>query len=377
MERKKILITIDWFLPGTKSGGPVRSYANMIAHLGSHFDFYIITRDTDYCSNEVYETIVSNQWNAFNDHTWIYYISESQLNKHTLKQLFKETAFDHVMVNGVYSWYFSILPVYYLKKRHKILVSARGMLNPQAFSVKPFKKKVFLSIAKLFGLYNNVTFHATNSDEANCIKSVIGNSTKVRVASNLPRPIDQVLPIQKTLSNPVSYVNISRVSIEKGTLKMITALQRVKHPMVLDIYGPIYDESYWEKCQEAMKALPSHVTLNYKGSLDSEDVMHTLASYNFFVLLSEGENFGHAILEALSMGCPVIISDKTPWKNLQQKGIGWDINNNDINALDNVFEVSSTMDSEKYGMISKNAHTFAKAFSQNEDLITQNKNLFK
>ena len=49
MTRKKVLITIDWFLPGTKSGGPVRSYANMIAYFKNEFDFYIITRDTDYC----------------------------------------------------------------------------------------------------------------------------------------------------------------------------------------------------------------------------------------------------------------------------------------------------------------------------------------
>ena len=57
MKRKKILITIDWFLPGTKSGGPVRSYANMMEHLSSYHDFYIITRDTDYCSDEVYKDV--------------------------------------------------------------------------------------------------------------------------------------------------------------------------------------------------------------------------------------------------------------------------------------------------------------------------------
>ena len=63
MQRKKILITIDWFLPGTKSGGPVRSYANMLDHLGAYYDFYIVTRDTDFLSDEVYSNIESNAWN--------------------------------------------------------------------------------------------------------------------------------------------------------------------------------------------------------------------------------------------------------------------------------------------------------------------------
>ena len=38
--KKKILIFIDWFLPGINSGGPVRSYFNMISHLEEEFDFY-------------------------------------------------------------------------------------------------------------------------------------------------------------------------------------------------------------------------------------------------------------------------------------------------------------------------------------------------
>ena len=60
MTRKKILISIDWFLPGTKSGGPVRSYANLIDHFKGDFEFYIVTRDTDYCETVPYRQIKQN-----------------------------------------------------------------------------------------------------------------------------------------------------------------------------------------------------------------------------------------------------------------------------------------------------------------------------
>ena len=90
MKRKKILIIIDWFLPGTKSGGPVRSYANMIAHLGDYHDFYIVTRDTDYCSDEVYPDIQSNTWNKLNEHTSVYYFSNDRLNKVNFQKLLEE-----------------------------------------------------------------------------------------------------------------------------------------------------------------------------------------------------------------------------------------------------------------------------------------------
>ena len=44
---------------------------------------------------------------------------------------------DSILINGVYSWYFSILPLLILKKKGiKKIISTRGMLNPQAFSSK-------------------------------------------------------------------------------------------------------------------------------------------------------------------------------------------------------------------------------------------------
>lgn len=40
---------------------------------------------------------------------------------------------------------------------------------------------------------------------------------------------------------------------------------------------------------------------------------------------TQGENYGHVFIEALSSGTPILLSDQTPWRNLKDKGIGWDI----------------------------------------------------
>lgn len=377
MERKKILITIDWFLPGTKSGGPVRSYANMIAHLSRYFDFYIITRDTDYCSEEVYSTIQSNAWNRWNEHTQIYYFSKDQLTKENLKTLLSETSFDRAYINGIYSWYFSILPLWLLKDRSRVIVAARGMLNPQAFSVKGPKKKIFLAIASLFKLYKGVVFHATNSDEAEHIKESLGNTITIKIAPNLPRLRNDNVIIEKQKHHPARFVNIARISIEKGTLKTIEALHHVKHEMILDLYGPIYDKAYWEKCQNSIKSLPQNVTVSYKGVLPSEEVPQTFDNYDFFVLLSEGENFGHAILEALTAGCPVIISDKTPWKELSSKSLGWDVSLDSPPDIVFSFEHAIQMSATEYSLYSSNAQKFSRTFIENPELLMLNLELFK
>jgi len=376
MQRKKILIIIDWFLPGTKSGGPVRSYANMIAHLGAYHDFYIITRDTDYCSEDVYADINSNTWNQLDAHTSVYYFSKQKLNRANFTKLLNETPFDIAYINGIYSWNFSILPLWLLRKHKNVIVAARGMLNPQAFSVKKTKKKVFLAIAKLLKLYKNVKFHATNADEANHIKAILGKQSKVHVAPNLPRISKENSTSKKVKSSPTTFVNIARISIEKGTLTMIDALHKVKKALVLDIFGPIYDEAYWELCQKSIGTLPNHIKVSYKGILRSEDVPIILKNYDFFVLLSEGENFGHAILEALMAGCPVIISDQTPWKQLENKRVGWDINISNLSGASAVIEKASEMTTSDYELYSRNAKQLSKEFSENPELIALNLELF-
>ena len=377
MNRKKILISIDWFLPGTKSGGPVRSYANLIEHLQDDFDFYVVTRNTDFGSTVPYENIIPNIWTHLNAYTKVFYISKDHLKKAVLINVFQDIDFDIAYINGVYSWYFSILPLILLKKQSKpIIVSARGMLNPQAFSVKPLKKNVFLALTKIFGLYKNVQFHATNQDEAGFIKQIIGASTKVKIAPNLPRKLDKT--IQPTLSKqqPVRFVNLARISIEKGTFKMISALKHLKQPLILDLYGPIYDSTYWEKCKKEILNLPKTIAVNYQGIVESDQVPQVLANYDFFVLLSEGENFGHAILEGLSAGLPVLISNQTPWQNLTEQQVGWDIDIKDESKIVDAFQTAINMDNKMYQEWSKAAYDYAKAFIENPKILEQNKALF-
>ena len=50
-----------------------------------------------------------------------------------------------------------------------------------------------------------------------------------------------------------------------------------------------------------------------------------MAANDLFFLPTRGENFGHVIAEALSVGTPVLISDQTPWRKLAAVGLGHDL----------------------------------------------------
>lgn len=383
MKKKQIVIFIDWFLPGTKSGGPVRSYANLLDHFKDEFDFYVITRDTDYCEDIPYTTIQKNTWNTYNKSTQIYYISKEQLGVKKIKEILKSKPFDIALINGVYSWYFSILPLFLLKSYPiKKIVSARGMLNSQAFSVQRKKKKIFLFLAKNLGLYKKAFFHATNEMEAKCIKKEVGENTEILIAPNLPRMIVEEYQKQITKQQGVlNLVSIARISEEKGTLKALEGVLACVNSEFIQInfhlYGTLYDQQYWEQCKKVINALPNNVEVIYKGVLESDKVPSTIANYDFLLLPSEGENFGHAILEALSVGTPVIISDNTPWRNLEAKKIGWDVSLKAPQNLKEVLKIALNMEQVEYQQWSINAFNFAKSFCNNKEIITANRALFK
>lgn len=373
-----VLFLIDWFLPGTKSGGPVRSCANLIDHLKDEINFLVITRDTDYCETEAYKTVQANEWNKLSEHLRVFYISEKNLNKTFLKELINSIEFDTAYINGIYSRFFSILPVYLLRNSGKpVIVASRGMLNSQAFSVKPVKKKVFLSLMNVTSFYKNVVFHATNEDEAASIRKEIKSYRDAKVAPNLPRKLEAAGFKKKIKNGPTSLISVARVAKEKGTLTSLKALSRVEHDqeIVYDIYGPVYNQEYWKECKQVIAKLPSHIEVNYKGSINGDQVPSLFHQYHFFIMPSEGENFGHGILEALTAGCPVIISDNTPWKNLKAKEIGWDCS---LHSEELIFalEEALAMDQETYQSWSRNAFDFALEHVKDSKVIEANRKLF-
>ena len=377
--KKKVLLFIDWFLPGTNSGGPVSSYTNLINHFSSELDFYVITRNTDYCSTTPYQGVEVNKWNELRSNLFVHYLKEEDINKATLKHIGDALQADICLINGIYSWKFSILPLLlYRKSNSPVIVSARGMLNPQAFATGALKKKVFLFLLKLLGVYKNVVLHATNDDEAKYITNALGN-VNTKVAPNLPKVFHYNLDLTRDKKEQeLKICSFARISPEKGTLNLLKSLVKIssEHIISLDLYGSIYNTEYWEECQKLISKLSSNIQVKHCGSVKGDEVRNCMKNYHIMALLSEGENFGHAILESFSIGCPVVISNKTPWIGLEPKKVGWDLPLTNLEKVTHVIENISNMGQEEYSKWSQSAYLYAKNFCENPSLLEANKKLF-
>ena len=368
---------IDWYLPGYKAGGPIQSCSNLIAHLGKEYDFSVVTRDTDYCETIPYANIKSNEWNIV-DGTRVYYFSSDTLNKKNIQHLLNTENYDTVYLNGIFSFYFSLLPLYLLRGSNKrCIVAARGMLAANALHIKGIKKQLFLFVSKFTGLFSKVIFHATNENERSDISKNFKN-VSVIVAANLPQKITlELKPNKEKLVGSIKLVNIARIAPEKNLKYALEVLTQVKGNVELDIYGPVYKPDYWDECKAIIESLQKNIVVNYKGSVESTAVISTLSKYHFMIMPTLGENFGHIILQAMSTGCPVIISDNTMWRNLYEQHCGWDISLNSREKYVAAIEEAIAMSDIEYEKMSEAAFAYAKKFSADTNLILQNRILFK
>lgn len=377
MKKKQVLVFIDWFRPGFKAGGPVQSLDNLAAHLSGEIDFYIVTRDTDYCEDQPYTTITPDAWNTLQDGLHVYYISAGRLNKDTFKTLIKERNYDRYYINGIYSRYFSILPLQLLQGSGKKLVLApRGMLAGSAIAIKSGKKKLFLAMAKLLGYYREVVFHATSAQEVLDIRKVFGDKPVVLLAENLPRKRQSQPAAIAKQPGELRLLCLARIAPEKNNLYAIEVLKKATQRITIDFFGTAYDSEYAAQCRKAAAELPANVTAAFHEPVPSEEVPELLAKYHALLLPTRGENFGHVILEALSCGRPVLISDQTPWRGLKDKKAGYDLALNKPEAFTEVIESWTKLSAEEFAAWQTGALKTAEAFSSGKNLVEASRRLF-
>ena len=164
---------------------------------------------------------------------------------------------------------------------------------------------------------------------------------------------------------------MSRIARKKNLHYLLDRLKGIDTHILLDLYGPIEDEIYLNELKYLIKGLPSNITVNFKGPIPQEMVPETLSAYHCFVMPTLGENFGHAIFEALAAGKPVLISDQTPWRGLEGKKAGFDLPLDQPKSFKDAIQTFLDMDQETYNVWSHAAQQMAQDFLESQNLITQ------
>ena len=378
MRKKKILIVIDWFLPAYKAGGPIQSVANMANHLKNEFDFWIYTSNRDLNETLDLPPASINRW-IEKDGIHIMHADASHQKAKFFKQLLNTFHFDRVYLNSFFSFKFSILPLMVSKQLDvKVILAPRGMLGEGALAIKSFKKKLYIKIFKVFGGHKNMLWHATDDSELNEIKMHFGKEQKVLVAPNLTKKILESIPQKRKQKGVLKLFFLSRIAVKKNLLAAIKALSLSSENFNIDftIIGPIDETAYWRKCQSKLKDLSDHIKVAYLGAIPNHELKTIINEQHVMILPTQHENFGHVIMESWQAACPVIISKNTPWKDLESRQLGFDLDTTNLESYVKAIHHFAEMGQIAFEEWSKASFDFGKAFSENDNLINKTKQLF-
>lgn len=381
--KPRVVVFIDWYSPGYKAGGPVRSMINMTAHLAEEFDFFIVTRDSEYGESTPYDSVISDAWNKLSSGEKVWYSSAGTPSLKLWRNLIGEVNPDVVYINGIYSPKFSLLPLIAARrmKCSKIIVAPRGMLGAGALEIHSIKKRLFLKVMKFLKLYNNLVWHVTAKTEYREVLKEIDENAKVIIAPNLPTlhiEISNLTFIQKK-HGELKMSFISRISRKKNLLFALESLSYVSEDLLItfDLYGPIDDHENWKMCLETISKLPENIFVNYKGAILPEQINSTFKDYHLFYFPTKHENFGHVILESFMAGRPVLISDQTPWRDLSDIKAGWDLSLSDPSGFSTTLESLATMNQEEYDEWCKGAWALGQSVVNDERVVEVYKGMLR
>lgn len=319
----KILIIMSGFFPGKKYGGPPVSIANFCSLMTNH-QCYIVTKNHDMGETKPYANI-GRGWNSVGNAS-VMYLSDQDFNYGSFDTVIKEISPDVIYLQSLFD-YKTILPSLKLAKHHNLPViwASRGELCKGAFK-KKYKKLPYISMCRLLGFTKNVVFQSTSDEETEAIHKYMGVSKDyIKQLPNIPSiPSDTISHLPK-LQGTVKLLFISRIVKKKNLHSALSYLMNVKGDVLFDIYGPLESSEYWNECEGIISRLPSNVKVKYCGAVSHDEVSGIFSTHDTFLFPTFSENYGHVIAESLVNGCLPIISDQTPWNDINSHDAGWAI----------------------------------------------------
>jgi len=362
--KPRILVVQDYFLPAYKGGGSLRTVVNIVDRLASRFEFDVLARDRDQGDDEAFPDIEDDWMRRAGCR--VRYLPPHRIRPGALRQAAAESAYELIYFNSFFSKFtvwLLLLRRFGLLRRRPVLLAPRGELATNSLAIKGAKKSFYIRLARLLGLYRGITWHASSETEREEILRFFDEP--VEIAADLPAapPDPNSLP-EPAPKRPgeLRMVFLSRLARKKNLARAIELAGRATGDIVFDIYGTAEDPAYLAECQALIQQLPPNVRCTYHGPLPYEQVHRTLARYHVFLFPTLNENFGHVILEALLARLPLILSDQTFWRDLQDSGSGFDLPLSDDAGFDAAIRSFVEMDQQRYDVLSANALKLAHAY---------------
>jgi glycosyltransferase involved in cell wall biosynthesis len=359
---QRVFVLYPYYWPNFKAGGPTQSLFNLAAILKDEIDFFIVSYDKDIDGSGGGDILAKNNWSIGPNGEKIFYTEKITLG--LIARLTSEIKPHLLYINGIFNFQTTLFGLICARIfKFNVVISPRGMLQRWALNKKSGRKKWYIFLIK-FLIKGKDNWHATDVKERDDITRIFKPSGSIFIAPNVPRYPTKYTEVSLANSVPIRLIFLSLINKNKNLHLVIDAVNN-NPAFTLDIFGPASDKSYWMLCEGLIKS----DRISYKGSIPPWTVPEVLQGYHFFVLPTEGENFGHAIFDALASCVPVLITKHTPWKEIEEKQCGFYIDLSKNIALAELLKEIENMGNQSYLAYRKNSLSYAENYWQENDYV--------
>ena len=333
----RICLVSSSFFPATFYGGPISATWDLSKKLAENgHEIYVSTTNAN---GDKKLAVESNNFLEKQNNIFVKYYNEQIINKFSFSFFFgiwsdiKKSDIVYIQYLFHYSVLFSLLCSVIQKK--KIVVCPRG-----SFSVFTLNNK--LSFMKLLWLnflikpfLNKIIWQACSYLEEGDILNKFPNANVKIINDGVDYESFQnsIIVSRIELLNKftgITFNNVSTVFFSMGRLHKIKGfdvliegfnlfLEKDKYAKLIIAGG---DNGVGDQLRNKIKKLNLSSSVFLIGAANFEDKKLLFNNCDYFTLASEFESFGIVIAEALSCGKPVIISNRTPWKDIQMNNCG-------------------------------------------------------
>jgi glycosyltransferase involved in cell wall biosynthesis len=355
----RICLVSSSFYPATFYGGPISATWDLSKKLAENgHEIYVSTTNAN-GDNKL--SVESNDFLEKQNNVFVNYYNEQITNKFSLSFLFgiwsdiKKSDIVYIQYLFHYTVLFSLLFSVFQKK--KIVVCPRGSFSVFTLNNKlPFIKLLWLNFF-IKPLLNKIIWQASSYLEERDILNKFPNADVEIINDGIDYESFQnlILVSRNELLNKftgITFDDVSNIFFSMGQLHKIKGfdvlidafnllLEKDKYAKLIIAGG---DDGVGKKLENQIKKLNLSSSVFLIGAVNFEDKKLLLNNCDYFTLASEFESFGIVIAEALSCGKPVVVSNKTPWKDIQINNCGI-LADNEKNSFNDAF---SKIINEKY-----------------------------
>lgn len=225
-------------------------------------------------------------------------------------------AADLIHVRGMFSWINLAAAASGRRRGVPVVVSPRGMLNPEALSFSRWKKDLYFRCGGTRALEEAAGFHVTSDEERAHVHALLPGALIGIVPHGVTVPTDADLKAWAGRPSVPTIVFVGRIHPIKNVIPLVRAFAVVApshRDARLVLAGPD-DHGHRAEVQRVIAELGLGGRVELPGYVGGESLSRLLAPARCLVLPSVTENFGNVVAEALVHRIPVIASTGTPWR---------------------------------------------------------------